>query len=228
MRKRSLLLAIALLFIMPLCHAEIIRLGETQCLLQAPSGEDTGTKYVLFVGSGVFFHAIRNYQVYAAMDGELLIPQGNEKYDKHSAASDMVIRDVYPFLLDWAKAGHQMVLIGYSSGGYPATVLAGLLAEAGCTGTVYLLDGVYGNYRSTAFNADYFRSRLSTWDLRIYASSDRSIKIAERTREVGASLSEDGFVTYHQYSTNHNGMQVFFDVILNDAEAPAPMSLTEE
>ena len=40
MRKRSLLLAIALLFIMPLCHAEIIRLGETQCLLQAPSGED--------------------------------------------------------------------------------------------------------------------------------------------------------------------------------------------
>ena len=162
------------------------------------------------------------------MDGELLIPQGNEKYDKHSAASDVVIRDVYPFLLDWAKAGHQMVLIGYSSGGYPATVLAGLLAEAGCTGTVYLLDGVYGNYRSTAFNAEYFRSRLSTWDLRIYASSDRSIKIAERTREVGASLSEDGFVTYHQYSTNHNGMQFLFDVILNDAEAPAPMPLTEE
>ncbi|MBR6954741.1 MAG: hypothetical protein IKH77_06865 [Clostridia bacterium] len=228
MWKRSLLLLIALLMITLPCQAEVIRLGDTVCLLQPPSGEDSGTKYVLFVGAGVYFHAVRNYRDYTATDGELLIPQADQKYDLPSAASDEVIPDVYPRLLEWAEAGHPLVLIGYSSGGYPATILAGKLAEAGYTGTVYLLDGVYGNYHSTAFNAKYFRSHLSTWDLRIYASSDKKTKISVRTRKVGTSLMEDDFVTYRQYGKNHNGMQDFYDVILNGAPAPEPKPLTQK
>ncbi len=224
MKKLLLFLTVLVLLVPSSGLAEIFPLGDTPCLLQSPSGEeDPHKRYVYFVGSGDYFNAVRNCKDITAADAYLLIPQGDEKYQKPSAASDVVIRDLYPFLLAWAQGGYDLVLIGYSSGGYPATVLAASLAEAGFTGKLYILDGVYGDYRGVTYNAEYYRTRLSSWDLTIWASSDREVPIAERTRKVGVDLYWDDFVTYAQYSLTHNALQHLLDVIINGAAAPEPL-----
>ncbi len=223
MLKKGLCIMLALVLAAGSASAEIIRIGKTHCLLQPPSEEDGRKKYALFVGSAEYFHGCMLCGDVTAKDGELLIPQGNEKYILCSAASDVVIRDLWPTLRSWAEEGFDIVLIGYSAGGYPATVLASRLAEEGYTGRLYLLDGIYGAYRSVHYNEDYYREHLASWDLTICASTDDSVQISGRTRKVGAALAGDGNVVYRQYALDHTRMTVFYDVILNGAEAPEPV-----
>lgn len=228
MYRKGLIVLIILMLVTVPSFAEIIRIGKTDCLLQPAAEEDTAKKYVLFVGSGDYFHACQNCREITAPDGGLLIPQASSKYTLCSAASDEVIEDIWPTLLSWAEEGSEMILIGYSAGGYPATVLAARLAEKGYTGRLYLLDGVYGAYKSVYYNEAYYREHLLMWDVAIWASSDRLVNISERTRKVGKNLAEDVNVDYRQYALNHNGMKVFYDVILNGAEAPEQVILEKD
>ena len=225
MLKKSLALFAVLLFLLPAARAERIQIGETRCLLQEASqeGVDPLRRYVLFVGSGDYFNAVSNYRDYTAQDGVLLIPQGNSKYGKPSAASDVVIADLKPYLLAWAQEGCSITLIGYSSGGFPATVLAAYLAEQGYTGTVYILDGIYGDYRGVSYNEEYYRTHLSTWQVIFCTSTDPTVGIAIRSREICDGLKDEDFVTYLRFDMSHNRLQKLVDVILNGAEAPDPL-----
>ncbi len=220
MRKAWAMAALILLVFHAAASAEKIRIGKTQCLLQPAAEEDRGKRYVLFVGSGDYFFATRNCADITAADGLLLIPQGDSAYQLCSAASDVVIRDLEPQILEWAREGHEIVLTGYSAGGYPATALAVSLAEAGYTGRLYLLDGVYNKYRGIAYNAAYFRENLATWQVTICASSSQAIAISERTRAVGEVLGGDGFAVYRRYAMTHNELKALYAPILSGAPWP--------
>ena len=223
MSRKSLIALIIMTLIAVSSSAETIRIGKTDCLLQPSAETDSTKKYVLFVGSAEYFNACSSCKDIMAHDGDLLIPQGNGERVLCSAASDEVIRDIRPTLLSWAADGYEMILIGYSAGGYPATTLASQLAEEGYNGRLYLLDGVSGAYKSTYFNESYYRNHLATWDITIYASSDRYVHISERTRRIGSELADDENVIYHRYKLNHEGMKLFYNVIMNGVEAPEPV-----
>lgn len=224
---RRILTLLAALALLPAfsASADVIQLGDTPCLLQPAAEGDGGLRrYVLFTGDGDYFHAVQNCRDMTALDGLLLIPQGDSSYINYSSASDVVIADLFPALRAWAGDGYEMILIGYSAGGYPATVLAASLAEAGYTGRLILLDGIYGNYRGVAYNEGYYRASLSTWQVTIYASSEKGYPpISDRTQRVGAALADDEFVTYHRYAMSHNEMRMFYRVFLAGAEAPEPV-----
>lgn len=225
MRRKGVVIFLAvLLLVTSLSSAEMVTIGKTDCLLQPAAEEDAMKKYVLFVGSGDYFHVFRNCGELAAADGELLVPQGSSEYTLCSAASDEVIRDVWPKLRLWAEEGYEIILIGYSAGGYPATALASKLAEEGHTGRLYLLDGIYGAYKGIHYNEAYYREHLAAWNVTIWASEDRYVRISERTRSVGSGLAEDENVVYRQYALSHDGMKTLYDVILNGAEAPEPVN----
>ena len=225
MFKKALILFALLVLLIPCARAERIQIGETRCLLQPSSLEEADPlrRYVLFVGSGDYFNAVSNYRDYTAVNGALLIPQGNSKYGKPSAASDVVIADLKPYLLAWAREGCDITLIGYSSGGFPATVLSAYLAEEGYTGTVYLLDGIYGDYRGVSYNEEYYRTHLNTWRVVLCTSTDPSVGIAIRSREICEGLKEEDFVTYLRFDMSHNRLQSLIDVFLNEAEMPDPL-----
>lgn len=213
--KRAWLTAMLILLVFhAAAAAETVQFGKTRCLLQPAAGMDCGKRYILSVGAGDYFFALRNCADLTAADGTLLIPQGDSKYELCSAASDVVIADLFPQVLAWAEAGDEIILTGYSAGGYPATALAAGLAEEGYDGRLYLLDGVYNKYRRVAYNADYFRDRLANWEVTIWASSSRAIEISERTRAVGEALSGDDFVTYRRYDMTHNELKALYAPIL--------------
>ena len=124
MSRKGLIVLIIMMLIAVSSSAETIRIGKTDCLLQPSAETDSMKKYVLFVGSAEYFNARSSCKSIMADDGDLLIPQGNCERELCSAASDEVIRDIRPTLLSWAADGYEMILIGYSAGGYPATTLA--------------------------------------------------------------------------------------------------------
>lgn len=227
LRKGMAILLILMIITVPAC-AEIVRIGKTDCLLQPASEEDCLKKYVLFVGSAEYFHACMLCGDITARDGELLIPQGNNRYVRCTAASDVVMKDIWPTLLSWAEEGFSIVLIGYSAGGYPASTLASRLAEKGYTGRLYLLDGISGTYRGIRYNEEYYRERLASWELAIWTSSDKKVEIAARSRKIGSALEGDANVDYRHYTMSHARMRLFYDVIMNGAEAPAPETESRE
>ncbi len=218
MLRKCCLGIVSVLLLFSCCRAETVRIGRTQCLMQLPTGEDLSKRYVLFVGSGDYFQALYSCAGITASDGELLIPQADSRYDKPSAASDQIIEDLRPLMLTWAEEGYAIVLTGYSSGGYPATALAVYLADAGYTGKLYILDGIYGDYRGVVYNADYYRSHLSDWQVTICSSAALNFNIAERTRSVGEALSGDAFVTYLAFDITHNELQDYYRVIFDGEE----------
>ena len=202
------------------CCAEVIRIGGTPCLLQPASREDRGRRYALFVGSGDYFQATRNCADLSAAYGTLLIPQGDGRLELCSRASDQVIADIKDTILSWAEEGSEVILVGYSAGGYPATALAIYLAQAGYTGRLYLLDGIYGDYRGITYNAEYYRANLAAWDVTMIASSSTSHNISERSRTVGEAMAEDDFITYRWYDATHEDLKDIYVRILNDEYTP--------
>ena len=202
------------------CCAEVIRIGSTPCLFQPASQEDQGKRYALFVGSGDYFQATRNCADLSAAHGTLLIPQGDGRLELCSRASDQVIADIKATILSWAEEGSEVILVGYSAGGYPATALAIYLAQAGYTGRLYLLDGIYGDYRGITYNAGYYRANLDTWDVTMIASSSTSHNISERSRAVGEAMAEDAFLTYRWYDATHEDLKDIYVQILNDEYTP--------
>ncbi len=220
----ALIILAALALVTASSFAEMITIGKTDCLLQPAAEEDAMKKYVLFPGAGDYFHVFQNCGELTAGDGDLLIPQGSSEYTLCSTASDEVIREIWPTLRLWAEEGYEIILIGYSAGGYPATDLAVKLAGEGHTGRLYLLDGIYGAYRGIYYNEAYYRDHLTAWDVKIWASGDRYVRISERTRKVGSGLAEDENVEYRQYALSHDAMKTLYDVILNGAEGPEPVN----
>ncbi len=230
MRKAGAVILMLLILLVHSAGAEVIRLGKTNCLLQPAAEEDTGKRYVLFAGSGDYFFAIRKCADITAKDGMLLIPQGDSQYVLNSRASDEVIRDIRPQLLEWAEAGCEMILVGYSSGGYPAVELARELAEEGYAGQLFILDGANRAYKSVYYNADFYREYLTTWDVTICASSGDAFRIAIQTRTLGEALREDENVTYFQYNMSHNDMKALYGYVFGGMEMPDPeeMACTTE
>ena len=221
------LLAVMLLSLLSVsCTAEIVRFGQTRCLLEPPAGEDSGRRYALFVGSGDYFQATRNCEGLSASDGTLLIPEGDGRFELCSRASDQVISDIRDTVLSWAREGHEVILIGYSAGGYPATALAVYLAQEGFTGKLYLLDGIYGDYRGITYNADYYRTGLSSWDVTMCASASTSHNIAERSRKVCGDLMEDSFADCRQYDGTHEDLKALYLMILAGEKLPDPASFS--
>ena len=217
MRRKILLIILSTALLAASCCAEVIRIGGTPCLLQPASREDRGRRYALFVGSGDYFQATRNCADLSAAYGTLLIPEGDGRLELCSRASDQVIADIKGTILSWAEEGSEVILVGYSAGGYPATALAIYLAQAGYTGRLYLLDGIYGDYRGITYNAAYYRENLDAWDVTMIASSHN---IAERSRAVGEAMAEDDFITYRQYDATHEDLKDIYVRILNDEYTP--------
>lgn len=232
--RRIFLVCAALVFLAAPARAEEVTVGDTSCLLQPAAYQDEGLRrYVLFLGSDDFFRALYEGRYMTAADGELLIPQGDTRYRHPSGASDAVIKDLKPLLYDWTREGYEITLIGFSSGGYPATALAVYLARTGHSGRLVLMDGIYGNYRSVRYDADYFRSTLYQWDVTIYASCDIR-EIAGRTREVGRQLKDEDFVTYIEYEDKKHSdlkdqvQEVLYEVSSADATRNAHRASIQE
>ena len=222
-----LLLLVFLIMLSASASAEIVRIGKTSCLLLPATEEDLMKRYIFFTGSGDYYTALRNREDFAAADGTLLIPQADSQYKSCSVASDAVMKDLRPQLLSWAQEGSEIILIGYSVGGYPATVLAAYLAQEGYTGRLVLLDGVYSMYRGTHYNAPYFREHLESWKVTICASVSRNVKISVRTAKVGDALSGDTFVDYRQYKMSHNELKALTHIILSGKALPDPEDMEE-
>lgn len=222
MKKTGLVLLVVLALLCRAAGAEILRIGKTPCLLNPPEQEDRMKRYIYFAGSGDYFHAVQNCAGYAAADGTLLIPQGDSKFSTCTAASDAVIRDLKPQVLQWAQEGNEIILVGYSAGGYPATALAVYLAGEGYTGHLVILDGIIRAYRGIHYNADYYREKLQAWQVTLCASSSQDVRIAESTRLVGEELREDGNVTYLPYTLSHNDMRSLFPYIFGGMQLPDP------
>lgn len=227
MRKAGAVMLVLLILLAHSASAEMIRLGKTNCLLQPAAEEDTGKRYVLFTGSGDYFFAIRKCADITAKDGTLLIPQGDSQYVLNSRASDEVIRDIRPQLLEWAEEGSEMILVGYSSGGYPAVELARELAEEGYAGKLFILDGANRAYKSVYYNADFYREHLTAWDVTICASAGNSFRIAVNTRALGEALRDDENVTYLQYNMGHNDMKNLYGYVFNGLEMPDPEEIND-
>lgn len=227
MRKAGAVILVLLILLVHSAGAEVIRRGKTNCLLQPAEEEDTGKRYVLFAGSGDYFFAIRKYADVMARDGMLLIPQGDRQYVLNSRASDEVIRDIRPQLLEWAEAGYEMILVGYSSGGYPAVELARELAEEGYAGQLFILDGANRAYKGIYYNADFYREYLTAWNVTICASAGDSLRIAVNTRALGEALQDDKNVTYLQYNLSHNDMKALYGYIFSGMEMPDPEEMNE-
>ena len=227
MRKAGAVILALLILLVHSAFAEVIRLGKTDCLLQPAAEEDTGKRYVLFAGSGDYFFAIRKCADITAKDGMLLIPQGDSQYVLNSRASDEVIRDIRPQLLEWAEEGFEMILVGYSSGGYPAVELARELAEEGYAGKLFVLDGANRAYKSVYYNADFYREYLTAWDVTICASAGDAFRIAVQTRELGEALRDDGNVTYIQYNIGHNDMKALYGYVFGGLEMPDPEEMND-
>ena len=222
MRRACMMILAVLIMLSHAASAEVVRFGKTNCLLQPAEGQDCLKRYVLFVGSGDYFSATRKCAGLTATDGMLLIPEGNAEYVQNSRASDRVMEDIRPLLLKWADAGYDMILIGYSSGGYPAVELAKELAEAGYPGQLFIVDGVNRAYKGIHYNADFYREYLREWTVTICASEKDTIRIAENTRELGEELREESNVTYLVYQKSHNEMKNIALGILSGSEFPDP------
>lgn len=223
MKKAGMMVLVLLIMLSRTVSAETVRFGKTNCLLQPAGEQDMMKRYVLFTGSWDYFNAIRKCADITAKDGMLLIPEGDSQYELNSRASDVVIRDIRPQLLEWAEAGYEMILIGYSSGGYPAVELARQLAEEGYPGQLYILDGANRAYKGVYYNADFYRKYLTTWTVTICASKGNSIRIAVNTRALGEELSEDDNVTYFLYDRNHEKMKELYLDILSGTGLPEPV-----
>ena len=228
MKKACMLIIVLLIMLSHAASAEVVRFGKTNCLLQPAEGQDCLKRYILFVGSGDYFSATRKCADLTATDGMLLIPEGNAEYVLNSRASDRVVEDIRPLLMKWADAGYDMILIGYSSGGYPAVELAKELAEAGYPGQLFIVDGVNRAYKGTYYNADFYREYLRDWTVTICASEKDTIRIAENTRELGEELREDFNVTYLVYQKSHNEMKNLCLDILSGSGLPAPAPIVPE
>ena len=222
MRRACMMILAVLIMLSHAASAEVVRFGKTKCLLQPAEGQDCLKRYVLFVGSGDYFSATRKYTELTAADGMLLIPEGNAEYVLNSSASDRVMEDIRPQLMKWAEAAYDIILIGYSSGGYPAVELAKELAEEGYPGQLFILDGVNRAYKGIHYNADFYRKYLREWIVTICASEKDTIRIAENTRELGEELREDGNVTYLVYQKSHNEMKDLALDILRGSGLPDP------
>ena len=224
MKKACVLIIALLIMLSHAASAEVVRFGKTECLLQPAEGQDCLKRYIFFVGSGDYFSATRKCVDLTATDGMLLIPEGNAEYVLNSRASDRVMEDIRPQLLEWAEAGYKMILIGYSSGGYPAVELARELAEAGYPGQLFILDGANRAYKGIYYNADFYRKYLTEWTVTICASEKDTIRIAGNTRALGEELREDGNVTYLVYKKSHNEMKNLALDILSGSGLPDPVS----
>ena len=222
MKKTGLVLLVLMALLCRTAGAEIIRIGKTPCLLNPAEQEDRMRRYVYFAGSGDYFHAVQNCADYTASDGMLLVPQGDGRFSTCTAASDVVIRDLKPQVLQWAQEGNEIILVGFSAGGYPATALAVYLAGEGYTGQLVILDGIIRAYRGIHYNAAYYREKLPTWQMTFCASSSQDVRIAEATRQVGEEMRDDGNVTYLPYILSHNAMRSLYPYIFEGMQLPDP------
>ncbi len=181
--------------------------GKTKYDQKVGTNEESEKVYVYFGGSGSITGGIEatanqtlKNNTYA---DTLLVPTGtgdvgrwNEWYQTIDDISELLQSDEYK--------DKEIVLIGYSSGGYPAAEIALNLAEAGMTSQIelHIVDGVQGSDGKEPIQ-EYEAIENAGIETTIYASSDGR-GISKVTREVGEKYADSEHITYVSDYTKNN------------------------
>ena len=167
--------------------------GSTKYDKKEGINESSNKVYIYFGGSGAAKNGLnasdnKNIKGTTYQD-TVIVPILKGNTDSWANWND-VVRDMEILLQSEEYADKEIVLVGYSSGGYPAAKLALALAKKGRAKNVTLnvVDGVQGNGVNDCI-ARYDKLDEAGVNTTIYASN-ASKTISSRTRAVGEAFAE--------------------------------------
>ena len=167
--------------------------GSTKYDKKEGINESSNKVYIYFGGSGAAKNGLnasdnKNIKGTTYQD-TVIVPILKGNTDSWANWND-VVRDMEILLQSEEYADKEIVLVGYSSGGYPAAELALALAKKGRAKNVTLnvVDGVQGNGVNDCI-ARYDKLDEAGVNTTIYASN-ASKTISSRTRAVGEAFAE--------------------------------------
>ena len=160
--------------------------------MKAGTDENSNKIYVYFGGSGSItggVNASANKKIKdSTYSGDVLVAMGTGDIGTF-AEWDPTIPAMAELLSSDKYADKEIILIGYSSGGYSAAETALGLAEKGKTNvTLYIVDGVQGARGKNQFE-EYEKLDAAGVDTTIYSSSDTR-DISKNTRAVGEEFAK--------------------------------------
>ena len=160
--------------------------------MKAGTDENSNKIYVYFGGSGSItggVNASANEKIKdSTYSGDVLVAMGTGDIGTF-AEWDPTIPAMAELLSSDKYADKEIILIGYSSGGYSAAETALGLAEKGKTNvTLYIVDGVQGARGKNQFE-EYEKLDAAGVDTTIYSSSDTR-DISKNTRAVGEEFAK--------------------------------------
>ena len=169
--------------------------------IKVGTDENSNKIYVYFSGSGSItggVNASDNENIKnGSYSGDVLVAFGVGNNGGFSDW-DLTISAMVELLSSDEYADKEIVLVGYSSGGYPAAEIALALAEAGKTDiNLNIVDGVQGAKGRNQFQ-EYEKLDAAGVNTTIYSSSSKSTGISQNTRAVGEEFAkkEDSNIKY--------------------------------
>ena len=193
--------------------------GSTKYDKKEGINENSNKVYIYFGGSGAAKNGInasdnKNIKGTTYQD-TVIVPILKGNTDSWANWNE-VVRDMEILLQSEEYAGKEIVLVGYSSGGYPAAELALALAKEGRAENVTLnvVDGVQGNGVKDCI-ARYDKLDEAGVNTTIYGSNG-SREISSRTRAVGETFAtkEASNIHYEKVDLDHGEIQDYAQDLL--------------
>ena len=193
--------------------------GSTKYDKKEGINENSNKVYIYFGGSGAAKSGInasdnKNIKGTTYQD-TVIVPILKGNTDSWANWNE-VVRDMEILLQSEEYAGKEIVLVGYSSGGYPAAELALALAKEGRAENVTLnvVDGVQGNGVKDCI-ARYDKLDEAGVNTTIYGSNG-SREISSRTRAVGETFAtkEASNIHYEKVDLDHGEIQDYAQDLL--------------
>ena len=169
------------------------KIGDTKYDKKVGTDENSNRVYVYFSGSGAIENGINasaNEKIKKTSYSDTVIVPTCKDNQGSWTEWNKTVKDITTLLQSEEYADKEIILIGYSSGGYPAAEVALALANDGDVSnlTLKIVDGVQGASGRSAIE-EYEQLDLAGVNTIIYASND-SRNISKNTRTVGEEFAK--------------------------------------